>query len=139
MKMRVFAVLTLALCLALPTMAATNPMKPGKWQISMQIDIPNLPVKMPPMKFTQCVTQEDLDKDPQASIPKDQKNSCKVGDYKVDGNVVTWTVGCPKENMTGSGRITYSDDSYDGEMKMDMDGTESTTKYSAKRLGDCTK
>ena len=121
-----------------PAGAAENPQKPGKWKVSMQMEIPNMPIKMPPVNFEICLTEEDL-KDPQKSVPNDPKSDCKVGDYKVDGNTVSWTVNCPKQKMKGTGEITYTDDSYSGGMKMLIGEQEMTTKYSGKWLGACTK
>src|SRR5687767_8277423 len=88
--------------------APVSPQKPGKWNIKMQMEIPGMPFKMPPVNLDVCVSEEDL-KDPQKSVPTDPKSKCTVGDYKVDGNTVTWTVDCPKEKIKGNGEITYTD------------------------------
>ena len=136
MKFRTLAVCALVLALALPAFAETSPVKPGKWQFSMQMEMPGMPFKMPPVKFTHCVTEEDA----KSAIPQNQKDKdCKIGDYKVNGNTVTWTVECPKQKMKGEGQITYENDSMSGEMKMNADGQEMSSKYTGKRLGDCDK
>src|SRR4028118_380906 len=131
----VFAVLVV-LAAVTPAGAAENPQKPGKWKISMQMEMPGMPIKLPPVNFEMCVTEEDL-KDPQKSVPNDPKSDCKVGDYAVDGNTVTWTVNCPKQKMTGNGEITFTDDSCTGSMKMNVGEQEMKTKYSGKWLGAC--
>jgi hypothetical protein len=102
------------------------------------MEVPGMPFKMPPVTTEVCLTAEDLS-DPQKSVPNDAKSSCKVGDYKVDGKTVTWTIDCPKEKMKGSGEITYTDASYTGTMKMDVSGQQMTTTYAGKWLGDCKK
>ena len=126
--------------LALATSAfAASPQKPGKWQITMQMEIPGMPMKMPPYTFTHCVTEEDV-KNAESAVPTDPKNKdCKVGDFKLDGNTVSWSVDCPKQNVKGTGKITYTEDSFDGGMKMQMGEQEMTTKYSGKWLGACKK
>ncbi|MGZ5446369.1 MAG: DUF3617 domain-containing protein [Thermoanaerobaculia bacterium] len=134
----ILAAAALVFAAGVPASAAENPQKAGKWQIKMQMEIPNMPVKLPPVNMEVCLTEEDL-KDPQKSVPNDPKSQCNVGDYKVDGNTVTWTVDCPKQNMKGNGQITYTDDSYHGWMKMLVGEQEMTTKYSGKWLGECTK
>jgi len=133
----VFAALV-AVVAVVPAIAADNPQKPGKWKVSMQMEIPGLPIKMPPVNMEICLTEEDL-KDPQKSVPTDPKSDCKVGDYTVEGNTVSWTVDCPKQDMKGNGEITYSGDSYSGSMKMKVGEQEMKTKYSGKWLGACTK
>lgn len=127
-----------AVCFMMPAGAADSPAKPGKWQITTQMEIPGMPFKMPPVKFEMCLTAEDL-KDPQKSVPSDPKAKCTVSDYNVDGNTVTWTMDCPKQDMKGKGTITYTDDSYTGNMKMTVGEQEMTSKYSGKWLGECTK
>ena len=32
------------------TIAAQSPIRPGRWEVVMQMDMPNMPVKMPEMK-----------------------------------------------------------------------------------------
>ena len=120
--------------------AADVPQRPGKWEVSMQMDMPGMPFKMPAIKTQVCVTEEDL-KDPNKSVPKDQNSKdCKVSDYKVDGNTVTWKMVCTgKTKGEGEGEMTYSGDSYEGKMVFNMEGTEMTTKYKGKFLGECKK
>ena len=124
--------------LAVPVFAA-SPQKPGNWKTTMEMEMPGMPVKMPPVTFTHCVTQEDLE-NPDRAVPKGKQNSnCKVSDYKVDGKKVTWTMKCEgSQPMTGTGEMTFDADSYTGMMKMTMgESQEMTMKYSGKRLGDC--
>ena len=127
-----------AIVIVAPTQAADHPQKPGKWQMKFQMEMPSMPVKIPPVTTEMCVTEEDL-KDPQKSLPSDQKGECTISDYKIDGNTVTWNSECPKKKLKGTGKVTYTADAYEGWMKITMDGQEMTTKYSGKWLGDCKK
>jgi len=126
------------LLVAVSAVAADHPQKAGKWQTKVEMEVPGMPMKMPPMTYETCVTEEDL-KDPQKAVPNDPKNKCNVGDYKIDGNTVSWTVECPKQNVKGEGRITFTETSFKGEMHMTMGEQEMKTKYSGKWLGECTK
>jgi hypothetical protein len=127
-----------AIAVVVPARAADHPQKPGKWQVKFQMEMPGMPFKMPPVTTEVCVTEEDL-KDPQKSVPADQKKKCTVNDYQIDGNTVTWTIDCPKDHTSGNGQITFSEETYDGWMKMKMGEQEMTTKYSGKFMGACTK
>lgn len=135
-----------ALTMALPLagVAADSPQKPGKWQITMEMEMTGMPMKMPPQVITKCVTAQDV-KDPDKAVPKSQKGTCKVSDYKVEGNKVSWSVKCEGDNpSTGKGEITYAADSYEGWMKISVMGPNNekqdmTMKYHGKRLGDCDK
>jgi hypothetical protein len=126
---------------AFPAAAADHPGKPGKWQIKMEMEIPGMPIKMPPVTTEVCLTEEDL-KDPSKAVPGNdpkKKTDCTVGDYKVDGKTISWTVDCPKQNMKGEGEVTYTDNSYTGSMHMTVGEQEMKAKYSGKWLGECTK
>ncbi|MBV9494342.1 MAG: DUF3617 family protein [Acidobacteria bacterium] len=138
MKARKLTLLAAAVALALPLAAhaATSPMKAGKWQMTIQVEMPNMPVKMPPTVTTVCVTPEEAQN---PKPPKMQNTDCKVNDYKMEGNTVTWSMDCPKQKMTGSGKIVYSSDSYDGSMKMQIGEQFMSGKFTGKRLGDCEK
>jgi hypothetical protein len=121
---------------------AQAPVRDGRWEVSTEMDMPGMPMKMPPMKSTQCITKEQAN-DPSHAVPKDARDKngdCKVSDYKIDGNKVTWTMKCEGQTaMTGNGEIVYGANTYDGWMKIKTPDTEMTMKYTAKRLGDCTK
>ena len=137
-----YLIASLLVCaVVLPAAAADHPGKAGKWQIKMEMEIPGMPVKMPPVTTEVCLTEEDL-KDPAKSVPGNdpkKKTDCSIGDYKVDGKTVSWTVDCPKQNMKGEGEITYTDNSYAGSMHMTVGEQEMNAKYSGKWLGECTK
>jgi hypothetical protein len=125
-----------------PSLLAQGPRRDGKWEVKMEMDMPGMPVKMPAMTTTQCITKEDAD-DPQKVTPRGagkDPNACKVSDYKVEGSTVTWTMKCEgKDPMTGSGEFVYTTDAYTGTLKMERAGQTTTMKYSGKRLGDCVK
>ncbi|HKO54562.1 MAG TPA: DUF3617 family protein [Thermoanaerobaculia bacterium] len=135
MNLRRLILLAAAAALALPLVATAAPMKAGKWQLTMTMDMPGMPMKFPPVVTSSCVTKEEAE-NPQP--PKQAKDAgCTFGDYNRDGNTITWTVSCPKQNMTGSGKIVFTADTYDGAMKMKIGEQEMSAKYAGKRLGDC--
>lgn len=124
--------------LAVTVVSAQGPMREGRWEVTMQMQMPTMPVQMPPMKNTQCITKEQL-QDPSKALPNaspDRTGGCKVSDYKADGNKVTWKMACTE--MTGTGEMTFTGDSYDGLMKLATQQGEMAMKMSGKRLGDCT-
>ena len=90
-------------------------MKEGLWEITVKTKMPGM--EMPPMKHTQCITKNDLV--PQSSQPGQE---CKITETKVIGNTVTWTMQCKTQGgeMKGTGKITYSGDSFKGTMIMSM-------------------
>jgi len=124
-------------------LSAQGPRRDGRWEVKTEMDMPGMPVKMPAMTTTQCVTREDAE-NPLKAAPRGRggdQDKCSVSDYKVDGGRVTWSMKCEgKEPMTGTGDLLYTTDAYTGTMKMDRGGGQvMTMKYSGKRLGDCVK
>jgi hypothetical protein len=128
----------IAIAAAAGAQPAKSPQKPGKWQVTMQMDMPGMPMKMPEIKTEVCLTEQDL-ADPQKAVPKDQKSDCKISDYKVSGNNVTWAMECPSQKMKGTGEATYSGDSYTANMKMETGDQKMSMKQTGKWLGTCTK
>ena len=130
-----FAILTAAVI-------AQGPIRPGRWDVTMQMQMAGSPVQMPEMKTTQCVTPDQV-KDPTSTLPtgpqgRGGKNDCKVQDYKVSGNTATWKMVCTTpQPMTSTGEMTFTDDSYNGTMKMDSAQGQMTMKMAGKRVGDC--
>jgi hypothetical protein len=138
-KFSTYAFAALAAIVAVtPAQAADHPQKPGRWQVKFEMEMPGMPFKMPPVTTEVCVTEEDL-KDPKKAVPTDKKSDCTISDYKIDGNKVSWSMDCPKQQTKGTGEITYTADSYTGAMKMTVGEQEMKTKYSGKLLGPCKK
>ena len=142
MKTRLTVVLTL-LALGAVGLIAQGGMRPGRWETTMQMEMAGSPVQMPPMKQTRCVTPAEA-KDPsslQSGLPggRGGKNDCKVSDQKMSGNTMSWKIACTSPDaMTGTGEMTFADDSYTGTMKMNMTQGAMSMKMEGKRLGDCT-
>jgi len=118
-------------------------MQPGLWEITTKMEMPGMPVAMPPTKATHCYTPQDVE-NTDKTIPKDQ--TCKLNSHSVAGNKVTWAVSCQDKNgtTTGNGEMTYKGNSYDGTMKMSVKAKGAapmnmTYRYSGRRLGDCKK
>ena len=137
-----FLLVTLSL-----TAIAQSPRRDGNWQVTMEMSVPGMPQKMPPMTLTQCLTPEDA-KDPTKLAPQGGRgatpSNCKVSDYKEQGNKVTWSMRCEGDNpMTGTGEFVYTGATYVGTMNMTTERggqpMTMTMKYSGKRLGDCVK
>lgn len=129
--------------------AQAPPRRDGNWEVTVQMEMAGMPqgMTMPPMKMNQCVTPQDA-ADPQKLVPQQPnqgaQNDCKVTDYKMDGNKATWKMACTTpQAMNGDGEFVYTDDAYNGTMRMNMSrngqAMSVNMKYAAKRLGDCTK
>ncbi len=127
---------------------AQAPRRDGKWEVKMEMSMPGM--QMPATTTTQCVTPADA-ADPMKSVPQAPAGrggragappSCKMSDYKVDGNKVTYTMTCDApQAMTMTGVMVYGADNYDGTVTVNMDRggqpMAMTMKYTGKRLGDC--
>ena len=109
-------------------------MKDGLWEITIEIEMPGMPMKMPAMTHTQCITSENAV--PDSSQPGQE---CKIIENHVDGDTVTWRMECntPEGKAEAAGEITYTDDTFKGTIKMNMQGMEMLQKLSGKRIGEC--
>lgn len=114
-------------------------MKEGLWEITVKIEMPGIPMQMPPQTFTQCITKKDM-------VPqrKEPGQECKVIRTDVKGDTVTWVVECKTREGTSvsNGRVTYKGDTFDGVVKMSMPGgrrgaMEMTQQTKGKWIGQC--
>ncbi len=137
MKMKyVFAVLVLV---SLPaTVPAAEGIRAGMWEITSKMEMPGMPMEMPPTTIKHCYTKEDV-KDKKHMISRDK--SCSVTDLKMSGNKVSWKMKCTgKHAGMFSGETVFSGDSYKSVMKMRSDarkGESMTMKVKGKRIGNC--
>jgi hypothetical protein len=143
--MKATRIAVLAVLIGSTAAVAQSPLRAGRWEVTTQMQMPGMPVQMPEMKTTQCVTPEQL-KDPANTVPKapdggrTANQDCKVSDYKVSGSTVTWRMACTTpQPMTSTGEMVFNGDTYTGMMKMNMPQGEMSMKLAGKRLGDCTQ
>ena len=126
--------------LAVVVYAQAPPMRAGQWENTVQMQMPGM--QMPDMKSSQCITPEQLQKDPATGLPSglNAPGACKVSDYKVVDSTVSWKMVCTgAQAMTGDGELVFVGDTYSGTIKMMMPQGAMSMKMSGKRLGDCTK
>lgn len=117
--------------------AASFDLQEGLWEITITMDFPGMPDAGQPMIHKQCITLEDK-KDTKNILPSSSED-CKVLDYQVTGNRVSWKVQC--DAGTGTGEMIFRNNAYEGTMKMVMAGEEgsqqATMHYKGRRIGDC--
>lgn len=137
MKLKhVFAVLTL---ISLPaTILAADGIREGMWEITSKMEMPGMPMEMPPTTVKHCYTREDAT-DQKKVIARDK--DCTVADFKRSGNKVSWEMVCTGKNAGKfSGETVFSGDSYDSVMKMQSNGGKGGSmnmKVKGKRVGNC--
>jgi len=112
-------------------------MQEGKWEITTKMEIPSMPMDMPPMKHTQCLMKKDI-------VPQSSQagQECTISQTKVTGNTVTWAMQCsggPGGDTKGNGTITYSGSSMKGTIKITdtQSNREMTSHLTGRRIGDC--
>ena len=115
-------------------------MEEGLWEISTEMEMPGMPMVMPPVTTQQCMTKKDL-------VPKGQEGSgaCEVSDLIQNGNSVSWKMKCRQDGglMTSQGKITYSGSTFQGTTSTQMSGIgvegvgDMSVKMKGRRLGPC--
>jgi hypothetical protein len=117
------------------TSFAADTMRDGQWELVTTMEMPGMPMQIPPTKVKHCYTKEDV-KDQKKTISTDK--NCTVTDIKQSGNKVTWKMKCTGQNAGDfSGETVYKRDAYDSTMKMVTQGATMNMKINAKRLGNC--
>ncbi len=143
MRLRALVVFAVGLAASVALLAQA-PRIDGKWEVTGEMEMPGMNMKLPPT--TRCITKEEA-ADPQKAVPKGpggrgtEDSNCKVSDYKVVGNKVTFAVKCEgAQPMTMTAEMIYGDNTYTSTQKMEMAGRGNMTITSTgKRLGDCEK
>jgi hypothetical protein len=117
--------------------AAEPDFREGLWEITAEVSMPGMPMRMPPSTRTQCLTKEDM---VPAAPSGDQQ--CTVRNVKVQGNTVSYDLSCsaPGNEMQGHGEVTYAGETLQGKMQMRMPtqgNLPMTSTYKGRRLGPC--
>lgn len=130
----------LMLAWSLPVLAGMPNVNPGLWETTVKMQMQGMPFTIPPFTSRHCITQKDL-------VPDTQRpqQHCKVSHKNISGNTVSWKVNCDNgggRTTSGDGVITYSGDSFQGTMNMQMAGGGGPAMsmhdtISGHRVGDC--
>ncbi len=116
-------------------------MQEGLWEITTVIKMPGMPMQMPPIKTTQCISQEDLI--PQTQQPDQPDQRCEIANMSTTGNTVTYDMICSSQGntMKAHSSITYEKDRMQGSMTATMEPSNMSMTYtlSGKRVGDCNR
>lgn len=130
------AIIIILAVLLVPTVSlAAATMNDGLWEVTTQMEMPGMPMKMPPSVMKHCYTKNDVS-DQKKIISRDK--NCTVTDMKTSANKVTWKMKCTGENAaTMTGETVFGSDSYSSVMKMNSQGQNMTMKVKGKRLGNC--
>ena len=133
-KLFIVSIILLA-TMSISLAGSTVNLKEGKWEITIKTEMEGMPMSMPEMKHTQCLTKDDFV--PQNAQPGQE---CEITDTKIAGDTATWSMKCNGQGgeMKGTGKITYKGDTFSGEMIINMAGDmKITNKMTGKRIGDC--
>jgi hypothetical protein len=109
-------------------------MNPGLWEWTAEMDIPNMPNKLPPTVNRKCLTKEDL-------VPAMKKpgQECDIKELETSSESVKWAMTCtsPRGPVASTGQMFYNGDTAHGEVKVNSQGMYMTSKMKGVRIGDC--
>ena len=126
-----------AVLLSPPVFAGGPGMHEGLWEITTTTEMPGMPFTPPPMTVKHCYTKEDV-KEQKKIVPKQEKD-CEMTEMKQSGNKFSWKVVCTgKHKSKGAGEILFKgSNAYEGTMKIESDRMKMTSRWKAKRVGEC--
>lgn len=109
-------------------------MKEGLWDITVKMDMPGMPIQMPPQTFKHCLTKKDMV--PQKTEPGEE---CKIIRHDVRGDTLSWLAECKTREgaMVSNGRTTYRGDTFEGVVNVKHAGMEITQQMRGRWIGQC--
>jgi hypothetical protein len=126
---------TIALTLTVAPLSAADRMQTGQWEFTHTANGET-------HTFKHCVTPDEVvivNSDTQSAraiAAKRAAGHCRITDYKIDGNVVSYAMVCG--TTTTRSTATYHGDSFEADLNSKAEGTaEVASHVSAKRLGLC--
>lgn len=138
MKLKTITLISSLTIIAIPRYlsAADVNMNPGLWQWTAAMDMPGMPMQLPPASYTTCITRADF-------VPKNSElgQNCETIDLKTEGDKVSWNATCTQEGVTitSQGELTYYGDHAEGTVSINSQGMQMRSKTTGKRLGPCKK
>jgi hypothetical protein len=115
--------------------------RPGEYEVTLDIQTGVADAPRGPIKRVECVTPEDV-KDAANMFGGGNVENCQISDVKSTGNKTRFNTTCVEDGhkMTGSSEMTFGSDTVEQTSTMKDDrGRVVTAKLFAKRLGECRK
>ena len=118
-------------------------MKPGLYEVQMDMEMPGMPGGMgkQSMKMQNCVSEKDIES---GKMGKDNKmpENCEVKDFRMSGNTASYKAVCKGDMaMTSDTSITFRDNGYSMVSKTSMtqggQAMNMTTKMDGRYVGPC--
>jgi hypothetical protein len=112
-------------------------LKEGLWEVTSKMEVPGMPIPMPPITVKQCLTSQN-------PVPNQSQSGqeCSIKNLKTKGNTVSWDGVCDSQQgkVKSSGKITYKGNSFNGVVMMDMPGQgQMKMTMTGRRIGKCNK
>jgi hypothetical protein len=120
--------------LLLPVAALAAGMQPGNYEFTTKMELPGMPVAMPPMTAQHCLKAEDIANNEQYRT--DRSQDCEVRNFKQAGARTTFDLAC-KDGTAGKAEYTVADNGMTGKTVVTRDGQAITMNIAAKRIGEC--
>lgn len=120
------------LLVALVPIALAQGAAPGeKWHVTVTMQAAGL--SLPARTVDVCTNPADRN-----SVPVSSDRNCQVYDVTRSGNTQSFKMRCTgRQQMDGSGEITYSGDHYQGRFNAATGGTSVAMTYEGQKLGSC--
>ena len=123
-------------------------MRPGKWEVKMNVEMAGMPQQMPPMATTHCITPEQAvnpGKDVMDRMKKAQQGAenCQITQHDLVDKTARWSLECKgAQRIESTGEITFdSDVAYHGIIKSEVQtpagAMSMTQRIEARRVGEC--
>jgi hypothetical protein len=147
-RMRAALGVLLAASLSTVALAASSPISPGEWDITIVIDSMEMPgVPAAAMQaltgqshsMSHCVTPEEAAKGPQV-LARESGGDCQFTTFSLEGGQMNAVMQCNQGGRTTTVTTngTYTADSYSAKSDMTMTGgMKSTASVTGKRVGEC--
>lgn len=118
------------------SLQAAETMKPGLWEYSTRMEMPGMPMQMPPAVVQNCLKPEDIAGE--RAYQPDNNKDCKIENMKTSGNTVSYDVKCVgTQPANGRYEFTSTATTMKGKGAMEVQGRTMLMNIEARRLGDC--
>jgi uncharacterized protein DUF3617 len=136
-----FTFLLASLLLICAVRAEDAVLKPGFYEVTVSLEMPNVVTGIGPGTVHRCVTAADLSTGNAFGVLGENPiRSCPITDYSISANRALYRIVCPGPNApSAAGAFDLAATSYRGVITMDMGGKNMTMseRQRGRRIGAC--